>query len=53
MTGINQVLGATTTSTIVGAVVLPNTGGNTIITAAIALAAGLITWGTLYALNNR
>lgn len=53
MTGITQVLGAGTTSTIVGAVVLPNTGGNSIITIASALAAGLVTWGTLYAFNNR
>jgi len=53
MTGITQVLGATTTSAIVGAVVLPNTGGNSIITLAFATLAGLLTWGALYAFNNR
>lgn len=40
-------------STVTSAVVLPNTGGNGIITLAASLAAGLITWGALYAYNNR
>jgi LPXTG-motif cell wall-anchored protein len=52
MTGTTKVLGATTTTVVVGAM-LPNTGSNSIVTLAIALAAGLITWGTLYAFNNK
>jgi LPXTG-motif cell wall-anchored protein len=52
MSGTGKVLGATT-SVASGAVVLPNTGGNTMITLAVALAAGLLTWGALYAFNNR
>lgn len=36
--------GVTTT----GAVLLPNTGGNIIVEAAIAVAAGLVVWGALY-----
>lgn len=43
-------LGATTATTATtGAVVLPNTGGNFAVTLAIAVAAGLIVWGALYA----
>ena len=53
MTGTGRVLGATTSSVIVSAVVLPNTGGNTVITLAIALAAGLVTWGMLYSYSNK
>lgn len=40
---------ATTTTATVGAVTLPNTGGNFVVTAAISLGAGLIAWGVLYA----
>lgn len=53
MSGTGQVLGATTSAAVTGAVVLPNTGGNTIVTLAIAIAAGLLTWGALYASANR
>lgn len=53
MSGTGQVLGATTSSVIAGAVVLPNTGGNAIVSIAIAVAAGLLTWGGLYAYTNR
>ncbi|MDB5163480.1 MAG: hypothetical protein JWS12_97 [Candidatus Saccharibacteria bacterium] len=53
MSGTGQVLGATTSSVVAGAVVLPNTGGNTIVTVAIAVVAGLLTWGALYAYANR
>jgi len=30
-------------------VTLPNTGGNMLVTAALAVGAGLLTWGVLYA----
>lgn len=53
MSGTTKVLGATSSSAVVGAVVLPNTGGNVIIATAVAVAAGLITWGALYAYANR
>lgn len=53
MSGTGRVLGATTSSVAAGAVVLPNTGGNAIVTLAIAVAAGLMTWGALYAYANR
>lgn len=52
MSGTPKVLGAGA-SVATGAAVLPNTGGNTIVTLAVALAAGLLTWGALYAYNNR
>jgi hypothetical protein len=39
---------ATTTTATVGAVTLPNTGGNFVVTVAISLAAGLVAWGVLY-----
>lgn len=40
---------ATTTTATVAAVTLPNTGGNLIITIAVSVAAGLVSWGVLYA----
>lgn len=53
MSGTGKVLGATTSSVAAGAAVLPNTGGNVMVTLAIAIAAGLLTWGALYAYANR
>ncbi len=53
MSNTGKVLGATTSSVAASAVVLPNTGGNVTITIAIAIVAGLITWGALYARANR
>jgi len=41
------------TSATVGAVTLPNTGGNVIVSLAIAVAAGMIVWGVLYARATR
>lgn len=43
----------TATTTGVGAVVLPNTGGNLVVTAAVSVAAGLVAWGVLYARATR
>ncbi len=34
-------------------IILPNTGGNEIITIALALGAGLLTWGVMYARSGR
>jgi len=51
--GTGKVLGATTSSVVAGATVLPNTGGNIMVTLAIAIAAGLLMWGALYAYANR
>lgn len=53
MSGTGRVLGATTSTVVTGAAVLPDTGGNAIVTLAIAVAAGLLTWGVLYAYANR
>lgn len=53
MSGTGQVLGATTSSVVTGAVVLPNTGGNVAISLAAAVLTGLIVWGSLYAYSNR
>jgi LPXTG-motif cell wall-anchored protein len=53
MSGTGKVLGATTSTVVTGAAVLPNTGSNIVVTLAIAIAAGLLTWGGLYALMNR
>lgn len=53
MSGTGRVLGATTSGAVTGAAVLPNTGGNSIVTIAIAVAAALIVWGGLYAYANR
>ena len=53
MSSTGHVLGATASTIVVGAAVLPNTGSNAVITLAIAVAAGLLTWGVLYAYNNR
>lgn len=40
---------ATSTATAAGVTVLPNTGGSLVINLAISVAAGLVTWGVLYA----
>ena len=53
MSGTGKVLGATTSSVVTGAVVLPDTGSNAVVTLAIAIAAGMLTWGALYAYANR
>jgi LPXTG-motif cell wall-anchored protein len=53
MSGTGRVLGGSISTVAVGAAVLPNTGGNVVVTLAIAVAAGLLTWGALYAYMNR
>lgn len=53
MSGTGRVLGATTSTVVTGAVILPDTGSNVVITLAISVAAGLLTWGALYAYANR
>lgn len=45
------VLGATTGAA-VAATVLPNTGSNSVVGLALALAVGLITWGVVYSRAN-
>lgn len=50
MYGKGSLLGAAVTTTAtVGAATLPNTGGNFVATLAIAVAAGMVAWGVLYA----
>ena len=45
-----QILSATAPAAAAGAVAaLPATGGNELISVAVALAAGMLTWGVLYA----
>jgi LPXTG-motif cell wall-anchored protein len=53
MSGTGKVLGACTSATGTCVAVLPNTGSNIIVTLALAIAAGLLTWGALYAYANR
>lgn len=36
-------------ATIAAVTTLPSTGGNLVVTAAVAVAAGMLTWGVLYA----
>lgn len=46
----STVLGAaTTTAATATAATLPNTGSSGLITVALAIGAGLVTWGVLYA----
>lgn len=53
MYGKGGMLGAATTTTaVVGAITLPDTGGNFVVTLAISVAAGLIVWGALYARSS-
>lgn len=44
-----NVLPAVAVPTTVGALVLPNTGGNFVVTLAVSVATGLVAWGVLYA----
>ena len=37
------------TTATVGALTLPNTGGNFVVSLAVSVAAGLVAWGVLYA----
>ncbi len=53
MSSTGRVLGASTSAVVAGAAVLPNTGGSVIVTAAVAVVAGLLTWGALYVYANR
>ena len=39
--------------TVAAAATLPNTGGNWVISAAIAVGVGMLTWGALYARSGR
>jgi len=41
-----------TTATI-GAVTLPNTGGDFVVSLAVSIASGLVAWGVLYARSAR
>lgn len=43
---------ATTTATTVAVATLPNTGGNIIVTIALSVVAGLVSWGVLYTRAN-
>ena len=52
MSGTGQVL-AGTTSGIVATAVLPNTGSGAYVSLAVALAAGLFTWGALHIYANK
>jgi hypothetical protein len=51
--GGGPVVPVVTTTTTVGALTLPNTGGNLVVTLAVSVAAGLVTWGVLYTRSAR
>lgn len=52
MSGTGQVL-AGTTSGAVAVAVLPNTGSSVFVSLAVAVAAGLFTWGALHIFANK
>ena len=49
MYGVSPAAPVVATTTTVGALTLPNTGGNFVVTLAVSVAAGLVAWGVLYA----
>lgn len=49
MYGKGAMTGAAVTTSGVAVATLPNTGGDMIVTVAISIICGLITWGVLYA----
>jgi LPXTG-motif cell wall-anchored protein len=50
---VGPVVPVVATTTTVGALTLPNTGGNFVVTLAVSVAAGLVAWGVLYARSAR
>ena len=54
MYGKGAGIGAATTATTatVGAIALPDTGSNFVVTLAISVVAGMLVWGVLYARSN-
>lgn len=50
---VGPVVPVVTTATTAGALTLPNTGGNFVVTLAVSVAAGLVAWGVLYARSAR
>jgi hypothetical protein len=53
MGGSDVVAPVVATTTTVGALTLPNTGGNFVVTLAVSVATGLVAWGVLYARSAR
>jgi LPXTG-motif cell wall-anchored protein len=53
MYGVSPVGAAVAATTTVGALTLPNTGGDLVVTLALSVAAGLVAWGVLYARSTR
>ena len=53
MYGVSPVVPVLATATTVGALTLPNTGGDFIVSVAVSIAAGLVAWGVLYARSAR
>ena len=49
----NPVAPVVATTATVGAVTLPNTGGDFVVSLAVSVAAGLVAWGVLYAHSAR
>jgi LPXTG-motif cell wall-anchored protein len=44
---------ATAVPTVAAATILPNTGSSWVISAAIAVGVGMLTWGVIYARSSR
>lgn len=53
MYGVSPVGPILATTTTVGALTLPNTGGDFVVSLAVSVAAGLVAWGVLYARSAR
>jgi hypothetical protein len=49
MYGSGSVAPVVATTATLGALTLPNTGGNLVVTLAVSVATGLVAWGVLYA----
>ncbi len=53
MYGVSPIVPIVGTTATVGALTLPNTGGDFIVSLAVSVAAGLVAWGVLYARSAR
>lgn len=53
MYGVSPLMPVLATTATIGAVTLPNTGGNLVVSLAVSVASGLVAWGVLYAHASR
>jgi hypothetical protein len=53
MYGVSPLMPVLATTATIGAVTLPNTGGDFVVSLAVSVASGLVAWGVLYARSAR